>query len=393
MRRLAALLVALALLAPTRAAADEQPTAPTLVASHDRVSPGATLELTVTAETAILGGTWKVKDADGKWRRLERWDDPDAHTGTVTKQVTALEQPGTRYFKVRTRFQDGSAVSNRVAVRTVTGPTNPGSPSGPPEDPADPGDPGNPGNPGNNGGNGNNGGGDFKAVTWNVYYGTPVAKLRPILRRLLRDGVSIFLMQEMSNPQARRMLEAQGLEVHYVAYQWVVAWDPAVWTARNTWGRRLSPTSFVRADGRGPIFVDSALATLEDRAGRSLDVMSYHLPPNVQARNPQPERLRIHRQSAATWRELVDTSTSDAMLFGGDDNLDEKNGYRSGTKFWDFMLRPATGLRQVLAPTGTIGRSKRRIDDFRIRGLKPGQGWTGAGGGDHKFFASSFSWR
>ncbi len=364
MRRLAALLVALTLFVPSPAEAAQQQPKPVLVASDTRVGPDTTVELTVTAETAILGGTWKVKDGDGSWRRLERWDDPDAHTGTVTKRVTSAADPGVRYFKVVTRLQDGSAASNQVAVRTETGSTEAG-------DLQD---------------------GDFKAVTWNVYYGTPVAELRPILRRLLADGVSLFLMQEMSNPQARRMLEDDGLVVHYVSYQWVVAWDPDVWKARDTWGRRLSPTSFVREDGRGPIFVDSALATLEDQAGRTVDVMSYHLPPNVQVRHPQPERLRIHRQAAATWRQLVDTSTSDAMLFGGDDNLDENNGYLSGTDFWDYMRRPATGLRQVVAPTGTIGRN-RRIDDFRVRGLKPGEGWTGNGGGDHRFFASSFSWR
>lgn len=365
MRRLAVLLVALALAlaVPSAAEAAEEPRPPVLTASASSVGPGATVQLTVTAEREIIGGTWKVRDGDGEWRRLARWDDPDAHTGTVTRQVTSPAAAGTRSFKVRTRLPDGSARSNPVTVRTVSGGTT-----------------------------GSADGSDFKAVTWNVYFGTPVSELRPILQRLLSDGVSLFLMQEMSNPLARRMLEDAGLEVHYVAYQWVVAWDPEVWSAQDVWGRRLSPTSFVRADGRGPIFVDSALATLQDRAGRSLDVMSYHLPPNVQVRYPEARRLRIHRESAATWRELVDSSTSDAMLFGGDDNVDEKNGYRSDTDFWDFMLRKATGLRQVLAPTGTIGRN-RRIDDFRIRGLQAGAGYTGNGGGDHRFFVSDFSWR
>jgi hypothetical protein len=45
----------------------------------------------------------------------------------------------------------------------------------------------------------------------------------------------------------------------------------------------------------------------------------------------------------------------------------------------------------VQAPTGTIGPG-RRIDDFRVRGLTPGEGYTGQGGGDHKFFVSSFAW-
>ena len=232
----------------------------------------------------------------------------------------------------------------------------------------------------------------FKAVTWNVYYGTPVAVLRPILERLVKDGVSIFLMQEMSNPDARRMLEDQGLAYHYVGYQWVVAWNPELWTPVELRGERLSDTSFTRLDGTGPVFVDAALATLQDLSGRTVDVMSYHLPPNVQVPRPQPARLQIDRQAAATWRRLVDATTADAVLFGGDDNVDETRGYRSDSDFWDFLLRPATGLRQVQAPTGTIGPG-RRIDDFRVRGLAPGEGYTGRGGGDHKFFVSAFSWR
>ena len=342
------------------------PAPPVLQASATRVAPGAAVKLTATAETEIIGGTWKVRDAGGDWRRLATWSSPDAHTGVVTKDVTARKEAGTRSFKLVAEYQDGSSVSNRVTVESVVD----SSPSEPGSEEAN----------------------RFRAVTWNVYYGTPVTELRPILRRLLADGVSVFLMQEMSNPDARRMLEQEGLDYHYVSYQWVVAWDPDVWSARDTWGKRLSPTSFVREDGRGPIYVDSALAHLEDRAGRTLEVMSYHLPPNVQVTHPQPERLQIHREAAASWRRLVGLSTADAMLYGGDDNVDENNGYLSGTSFWDYMRRSYTGLRQVVAPTGTISRY-RRIDDFRTRGLLPGTGYTGNGGGDHKFFVSDFTWR
>lgn len=232
----------------------------------------------------------------------------------------------------------------------------------------------------------------FKAVTWNVYFGTPVTTLRPILDELVKDGVSVFLMQEMSNPAGRRMLEDEGLAYHYVGYQWVVAWNPEVWTATDQTGLRLSPTSFTRLDGTGPVYADSALATLEDASGRTLDVMSYHLPPNVQQPRAERSRLLIDRQAAASWRTLVDASTADAMLFGGDDNVDETRGYRADTDFWDFLKKPATGLRLVHAPTGTINAT-RRIDDFRIRGLRPGEGWTGDGGGDHKYFVSTFTWR
>ena len=232
----------------------------------------------------------------------------------------------------------------------------------------------------------------FKAVTWNVYYGTPVATLRPILDSLVADGVSIFLMQEMSNPAARRMLEDEGLAYQYVGYQWVVAWNPEVWTSTALGGLRLSTTPFTRLDGTGPVYADAATATLQDAAGRTLDVMSYHLPPNVQMPHPQPSRLQIDRDAAAVWRTLVDASTADAMLFGGDDNVDESRGYRPDDHFWDFLRRPATGLRLVQAPTGTISAT-RRIDDFRIKGLRPEAGYTGDGGGDHQLFVDTFTWR
>ena len=346
-------------------AADDRPV---LEASGRRVAPRTAVHLTVTAGTAITGGTWKVRNGDGQWRELSSWTDPDAKGRSATHDVTSPRDGRIRYFKVVVRFDGGSAASNRVRVRSVREREESPELAG----------------PANSDG--------FKAVTWNVYYGTPVSRLRPILDRLVKDGVSVFLMQEMSNPDARRMLEDQGLAYHYVGYQWVVAWNPEVWTASDLSAPRLSSTSFTRLDGSGPIYVDSALGTLRDGAGRTLDVMSYHLPPNVQVRNPERNRLRIDRQAAATWRRLVDATTSDAVLFGGDDNVDESSGYRSEGAFWDFLRRPATGLRLVQAPSGTIGRH-RRIDDFRVRGLRPGAGYTGDGGGDHQFFVSRFTWR
>jgi hypothetical protein len=345
--------------------------APVLRASSTRVSPGATVRLTASADADIVGGTWQVKDGDGTWRALATLSSAEAHGHSVSRDVVARSDLGLRRFKVTLQFEDGAATSNRVRVRSVEEP-DPGAPPQPPTPEVV--------------------GGGFKAVTWNVYYGTPVTRLRPILQRLIADGVSVFLMQEMSNPAARRMVEEEGLELHYVGYQWLVAWDPDVWTAAQTGALRLSSSSFRRLDGTGPVFADSALATLRDAAGRTLDVMSYHLPPNVQQPNPERERLRIDRDAAATWRRLVDTSTADAVLFGGDDNVDESSGYRSDTDFWDFLRRPATGLSLVQAPDGTIGRY-RRIDDFRVRGLQPAGGYTADGGGDHKLFVSSFRWR
>ena len=147
----------------------------------------------------------------------------------------------------------------------------------------------------------------------------------------------------------------RGWPYHYVGYQWVVAWNPEVWTATDLQGVRLSSTSFTRVDGTGPVYVDSALATLEDGAGRTVEVMSYHLPPNVQVANPEPARLRIDRQAAATWRRLVDASTTDAVLFGGDDNVDETNGYRADGELLGLPAPAGDRAPAGPGPTGTIG--------------------------------------
>lgn len=229
---------------------------------------------------------------------------------------------------------------------------------------------------------------DFTAATWNVYHGTPVAKLEPILQRLLTRDVSLLLMQEVAHEAQREMLWAAGLEVFFHPRQYVVAWHPAQWVEIESHGVRLSETAYWRPDGGDRQYSEAALAILCDRAGRSLTAMSYHTPAHVQHADKPPNRITALVESAAMWREVSTAAQTRACLFGGDDNVDEDG--RHGP--WGFMQARATGLRQIQAPSATHGRT-RRIDDFRVRGLRAGPGYVLPGGGDHRIHVRDFVWR
>lgn len=229
----------------------------------------------------------------------------------------------------------------------------------------------------------------FKAATWNVYQGTRVADLEPTFANLVHvRGVSVLVLQEAGAVGLPALLEAQGLVCHRYRSE-VVAWDPTVWVSCAVFGVSLAATTFFSARGT-PRRSTSAVAILADHAGRSVTVGSYHLPPHVQVgREPNvgvPRRLKATSESVATMKALGELTLSDAVLFGGDDNVDEWQGKR-----WAFMLRGATGLRQVQAPDPTLG--SRRVDDFRVKGLSPGGGVVVAGASDHKAHVRGFRWR
>ena len=113
--------------------------------------------------------------------------------------------------------------------------------------------------------------------------------------------------------------------------------------------------------------------------------------------------IKVLREAAETWgrmaAEAVDVRGLDAVLYAGDDNVDERRGVGSGTGQWEFMLRQATGLTQVQAPTGTHGSARplpngRRIDDFRQRGLRRrGPGHVFDTPSDHHAFVQDFIYR
>jgi hypothetical protein len=233
----------------------------------------------------------------------------------------------------------------------------------------------------------------FKAATWNVYYGTPLAELEPILQDLLADGVSLFLIQEGSQRGLPAMLKRNGLSSYRVYPQYVIAWTDE-WVDVALKGVRLSQTSYFRKGGKKPIPTEGAFAILSDREGRTLTALSYHTPAHVQVRpeNRPPRRFQALREAMETMKTLADLAETRAVLFGGDDNVDEARAFRADFR---FMLRAATGLRQVVAPRPTHGHRTRgrRIDDFRVRGLKPGRGYVRDGGGDHRVHVREFHWK
>lgn len=231
---------------------------------------------------------------------------------------------------------------------------------------------------------------DFVAVTWNIFHGTPPAELKPLLRRMRGvHRVSLFLMQEVSNPEVRNMLRAEGLRVIFHPRQYVIAYDPAVWSQITASGVRLGNTSYFRRGGDGKQYSEAVLAILADQQGRTLTAGSYHTPAHVQvkpAKVPQG-RYKALRESMVTLGKLAAAAHTRAVLFGGDDNVDE----RRQPHRWRFMRRKATGLLQTQAPGPTHGKS-RRIDDFRSVGLIPCHGFVMDGGGDHKAHVRGWRW-
>lgn len=229
---------------------------------------------------------------------------------------------------------------------------------------------------------------DFTAATWNVFHDTPRETLEPIMDQLEQLDVSLILGQEMAKAEHRAMLRHAGFEVFWHPRQYVVAWDPRVWTdVTPSAGLRLSNTAYWARGGDHGQYSEAATSLLCDQLGRSLNVASYHFPAHVQHKDKPERRLQATRESFETLRRRAIESEARACLFGGDDNVDERHGGR----FWDFLLRKP--LIQVQAPSGTHGH--RRIDDFRItKGLTPRRGHVIAvpAPDDHRVHVRSFDW-
>lgn len=236
----------------------------------------------------------------------------------------------------------------------------------------------------------------FLAITWNPFAGTPRAEVEPILDAQLERGVSLVFGQEMSRDWWPELLRSRGLRVQFAAPQYVVAWDPAPWTRIDGGDVRLSGQAYA-GKGIDEQYSEAAWSLLCDVKGRSLDAVSYHTPSGVQvAEANRPERrLLATLESFAYLGERAVESEATAVLYAGDDNVDETQGIGASERLWAPMQAGATGLRVVRAPAPTHGK-RRRIDDFRALRhgrLKPGEGWVFAGGGDHRGHGRRFYWR
>lgn len=228
----------------------------------------------------------------------------------------------------------------------------------------------------------------FKAATWNVFHGTDLNVLRPILKYLRKEGVTLLLIQEGQNRHLPDLLSEFGLVAIRGGFECIVAYDPKVWEQKKARTVRLSPTTYFRKSGKAVPFMESPLLVLRHKAtGKKVKALSYHTPSAVQ-RGGKPNRkvaarLRVTENAMRLFRRIGGNARK-AVLFGGDDNWDERHGR------WPIVSRKFTGLRVVQAPSGTHG--KRRIDDFRIKGLGVGEGYTLFGGGDHRVHVREFRW-
>lgn len=236
----------------------------------------------------------------------------------------------------------------------------------------------------------------FRALTWNVLHSIPVNQLAPALDREIRNGVSIGLLQEARGKKYAELLESRGYKITRTGGPRRVFWDPTIWTrvgkARKV---TLSTTRWYQKGSTKPVPNEAVIVTLRDQRNRTVEVLSYHLPAGTQPATAPQRRTKALKESMRTLAQLAKASKADAILFGGDDNIDEFKGNGSKNGTWKFMLGPATNLRQIRSPKPTH-KGGRRIDDFRIkrRGkLKVGKGFTTSAPGDHKIHSRVFIWR
>ncbi len=223
----------------------------------------------------------------------------------------------------------------------------------------------------------------FTAVTWNVYHGSAGSSLVQPIKRFQSLGVHIYLLQEVKKAKgAVRVFKAAGLEIVHIEPEFAVAWEPGRFEYIRHREVVLSDENYWKSENKALIVV------LRDRlTGRLVKCMTYHTPAHVQAPRHVtfPKVSRVVREAAATWRRIGRRSRP-VCLFGGDDNVDEHKGW-SPAGGWDFMLNGP--LEQVRAPAGTHG--PRKIDDFRVRDLKPvGRGSVHETGSDHRAYVQQF---
>lgn len=213
---------------------------------------------------------------------------------------------------------------------------------------------------------------NVKVATWNMGggegpTGPTLHQTEAVLSEIEKIGVSVLLGQEVQEEENLRLLKQLGFQVYRAAPESVVAWKPEVWTAVAKHDRVLNPRNpYHRKDNPKDIFIHMAHVVLCNDEGVSMDAGSYHTPSSVQERNQPKNRIAALRESMKVLSDLAADSKCRCTLFGGDDNVDEEQGAFGP---WDFMLYNATGLRQITAPQNTLG--KRKVDDFRVRGLKP----------------------
>jgi hypothetical protein len=240
----------------------------------------------------------------------------------------------------------------------------------------------------------------FKAVTWNIFVGTAVAELDPIMKRQLKLGVSVLGMQEAGGKDIDDLCKRNGLRTFLYrpsseqTNQWRIAWDPEVWVKVDVGGEQMSETHWFQKQHTVPIYSYMATAILCDKRGKSLYFGSYHWPAHIQPTDRKPARYDAAVETAKKMGKLAAASECAATLFVGDSNWDTDTGPQTADTI-PYFKGLQTGLREIKAPAATHG--KRQIDNmYTIRGgairhVKDGA-WVAPGGGDHKVHGREFEW-
>lgn len=233
----------------------------------------------------------------------------------------------------------------------------------------------------------------FKAATWNMGGGERPGpaddEAKDVLNKIHRAGVDLVFGQEVQDIHDRRHMRALGFRVVFVRPESLVAWDPASWVLISWKDVTLNPNNpYFRKGKDVPIYVHMAEVILSDLEGRTVRVGSYHTPAAVQQPDAPERRLDALKESMEILGSRARGSHTHAVLYGGDDNVDEALGHGP----WGFMRMRTTGLRLVRAPSNTLGR--RKVDDFRSRNLKViGKGQVIQGPTHHNAFIQKFGWR
>lgn len=232
----------------------------------------------------------------------------------------------------------------------------------------------------------------FKAATWNMGGGENPGpndqQAARLLKTVTKAKASLVLGQEVQDRADRLTLRDLGFNLHRAGPDSIVAWLPGVWTPLADADVILNPDApFFRKGSQTPVFVHMPEVVLGDRAGRTIRVGSYHTPSSVQEPNAPERRLEALAQAMETLTTRAAGSLTDAVLYGGDDNVDEGGAHGP----WEFMSEKATGLRLHQAPRNTLGR--RKVDDFRTAGLKArGRGKVIQGPTHHNAYVQKFVW-
>lgn len=214
--------------------------------------------------------------------------------------------------------------------------------------------------------------GRFRVVTANVHHSTEADEAWAHIRDIEMFTPDIYLMQEVKPKQKleKFFTKKLGMGFAYETPEFAVAWNVDRFRLVRSRKVLMSPTEYWT--------LNYALVVLmvDIVTGNRVLFMTYHTPAHVEAPKHKTwaKVTKAYREALAKMGRIVRSREKagriDAYCFAGDDNDDPTKGYQPPDDWGIGMNYPLT---EVLAPSPTHGHVKkgRRIDDFRVRGLRP----------------------